>query len=313
MADGEALGGVVAGHGELDDDAQRRPLGRRELLVLERQQAGRRVVEAAQPGLEAGDVVLRPPAAELLALPRQAVDAARPSAGRGARRSWRPGTRPAPGGRGGPSRRSARRSVRMGEQHPDQVALDAVEAGQLSAAGTAGPRRRSRRRTPSAARARTPAPARSRRSGGAARSAPRRARSRAGAPATGWASETRWSWPASSRRSARPIARSTSSEALIRRPCSSHVYQVTDTPASRATSSRRSPGVRRPRPRGSSTCSGVDRLAPDAQELGRAPPGVRSIRPSTTADRAQVVAHLAARRGSTGAGRHGWPRSVQVG
>ena len=34
----------------------------------------------------------------------------------------------------------------------------------------------------------------------------------------------------------------------MRRPCSSHVYQVSDTPASIATSSRRSPGVRRPRP-----------------------------------------------------------------
>ena len=78
-----------------------------------------------------------------------------------------------------------------------------------------------------------------------------------GRPLIGWARETRWSWPASSRRSARPIARSTSVEALIRRPCSSHVYQVTDTPASRATSSRRRPGVRRPRPRGSLTASGV--------------------------------------------------------
>ena len=64
--------------------------------------------------------------------------------------------------------------------------------------------------------------------------------------------------PASSSLSARPIADSTSGEALIRRPCSSHVYQVIDTPASIATSSRRSPGARRwPPPRGRPTCSGV--------------------------------------------------------
>ena len=88
------------------------------------------------------------------------------------------------------------------------------------------------------------------------------------ASATGWASITRCSWPASSRRRARPIERSTSLDALIRRPCSSHVYQVTDTPARSATSSRRRPGVRRPRPRGSLTCSGRHRLAPGAQELG---------------------------------------------
>ena len=36
--------------------------------------------------------------------------------------------------------------------------------------------------------------------------------------------------PASSSRRARPIAASTSGEALIRRPCSSHVYQVIETP-----------------------------------------------------------------------------------
>src|SRR5690606_7067609 len=43
----------------------------------------------------------------------------------------------------------------------------------------------------------------------------------------------------------------------MRRPCSSHVYQVSDTPASIATSSRRSPGVRRRPAEGSPTCSGV--------------------------------------------------------
>lgn len=43
------------------------------------------------------------------------------------------------------------------------------------------------------------------------------------------------------------MASSTSAEILISRPCSSHVYQDTPTPASTATSSRRKPGVRRPR------------------------------------------------------------------
>ena len=57
----------------------------------------------------------------------------------------------------------------------------------------------------------------------------------------------------------------------MRRPCSSHVYHVTDTPASRATSSRRSPGVRRTRPRGSLTISGVSAsrwAAPELRHLG---------------------------------------------
>ena len=51
-------------------------------------------------------------------------------------------------------------------------------------------------------------------------------------------------------------APSTWTLALIGRPCSSHVYQVTPTPASWATSSRRSPGVRRRSPGGSPACSG---------------------------------------------------------
>ena len=40
-------------------------------------------------------------------------------------------------------------------------------------------------------------------------------------------------------------------------PCSSHVYQVTPTPASCASSSRRSPGVRRRKPGGRPTSAGL--------------------------------------------------------
>jgi hypothetical protein len=43
------------------------------------------------------------------------------------------------------------------------------------------------------------------------------------------------------------------------RPCSSHVYQLTPTPAKSATSSRRSPGVRRRVPLGSPTLLGARR------------------------------------------------------
>src|SRR5262249_15334362 len=45
----------------------------------------------------------------------------------------------------------------------------------------------------------------------------------------------------------------------VSRPCSSHVYQVTPTPASCATSSRRNPGVRRRRVGRRPTCSGFKR------------------------------------------------------
>src|SRR6185437_3808423 len=47
--------------------------------------------------------------------------------------------------------------------------------------------------------------------------------------------------------------------ALIWRPCSSQVYQVTPTPASSATSSRRSPGVRRLEPCGIPKSPGLSR------------------------------------------------------
>ena len=54
-------------------------------------------------------------------------------------------------------------------------------------------------------------------------------------------------------------ASSTCTLARIGRPCSSQVYQVTPTPDSCATSSRRSPAVRRRYPPGSPASSGVIR------------------------------------------------------
>ncbi len=59
--------------------------------------------------------------------------------------------------------------------------------------------------------------------------------------------------------SVRAIASSTWTLALIGRPCSSQVYQVTPTPASWASSSRRSPAVRRRVPAGRPTSSGLIR------------------------------------------------------
>ena len=75
--------------------------------------------------------------------------------------------------------------------------------------------------------------------------------------------------PARPRRavSARASASSTSTDALIGRPCSSHVYQLTETPASSATSSRRRPGVRRRGPGSSPTSSRCHRAA-GAEEGG---------------------------------------------
>jgi len=86
-----------------------------------------------------------------------------------------------------------------------------------------------------------------------------------GAPA----SANRWRRSCGSSRSVPAIAPSTCSDALMSRPCSSQVYQVTPTPASCATSSRRRPGVRRRPAIGSPTCSGGDPLAPAAQEPGQ--------------------------------------------
>ncbi len=81
----------------------------------------------------------------------------------------------------------------------------------------------------------------------------------AGAASGASASRNRcWRSTASSR-SVRATASSTWTLALIGRPCSSQVYQVTPTPASCATSSRRSPAVRRRCPPGSPTSSGVIR------------------------------------------------------
>src|SRR5690606_36115965 len=58
----------------------------------------------------------------------------------------------------------------------------------------------------------------------------------------------------------RAIESSTSPDTFSARPCSIHVYQETPTPASSATSSRRSPGVRRLPASGSPTWLG-DTLA----------------------------------------------------
>src|SRR5690606_29010582 len=52
---------------------------------------------------------------------------------------------------------------------------------------------------------------------------------------------------------------STDAETWMSRPCSSHVYQVTLTPASAATSSRRSPGVLRRSASGKPTSAGETR------------------------------------------------------
>ena len=270
VADGEALGGVVAGHRQLDDDAQRRPLGRRQLLVLERQEAGAAGGRSGAAGSRTGP--RRAPAttsAELVAGVATAGRRARPSRGRGgtavvaarnsasAWRAWmsqstisslrRRSRRTAP--RSGCARCRRARSMRR-----VQPGLGGVPGGELPVRPEHVGRRRLERR----------------RSAGAAPTAPRRAWRPAPAPATPSAGRARRGGPGRRRRGAAP-GRSPAArrcEALIRRPCSSHVYQVTDTPASRATSSRRRPGVRRPRPRGSLTCSGRHRLAPGAQELG---------------------------------------------
>ncbi len=81
----------------------------------------------------------------------------------------------------------------------------------------------------------------------------------AGVGSTAPASWKRWARSLASRRSVRARASRTCSETWIARACSSQVYQVTPTAESCATSSRRRPGVRRRRPRGRPTCSGVMR------------------------------------------------------
>ena len=73
------------------------------------------------------------------------------------------------------------------------------------------------------------------------------------------ASRYRCSRSARSSRSVLATASSTWVLALIWRPCSSQVYQVTPTPASSATSSRRSPGVRRREPGGMPKSPGLSR------------------------------------------------------
>jgi hypothetical protein len=81
------------------------------------------------------------------------------------------------------------------------------------------------------------------------------------------------------------IASSTCQLALIGRPCSSHVYQVTPTPASSATSSRRSPAVRRRVPGGKPTSCGRN---PPRRAFRNSPSSVRR-RADTAAGRASVV------------------------
>lgn len=79
-----------------------------------------------------------------------------------------------------------------------------------------------------------------------------------GSASAGQDSARRCSRPVSSIPNTRPTASSTWPEAVTR-SCSSHVYQVTPTPASVATSSRRSPGARRRPVTGSPTCPGPSR------------------------------------------------------
>ena len=80
-------------------------------------------------------------------------------------------------------------------------------------------------------------------------------------------SSTRWVRSAGVRRSARDSASSTSSEARTSRPCSSHVYQVVPTPARWATSSRRSPGVRRRPPPWQADVLGLEQSTALAQKV----------------------------------------------
>ena len=270
MADGEAPGGVVAGDGELDDDAQAGPLDRASAAGTRtsgcpargwskrRRRVSKRATSCSGHHVRNSALTAR-----------QAVDELdhRRVVAHGGRGGAELGERLA--GVDVPVDDQPAHAV-VGEQHPDQVALDALEPLERRVqAGLGGVPGRELPVRPEHVRRRR---LERRRSAGAAPTAPRRASSTSGPfAATGWASDTRCSWPASSRRRARPIERSTSVDALIRRPCSSHVYQVTETPASRATSSRRRPGVRRLRPRGSLTCSGVSasrRARRNAAELG---------------------------------------------
>ena len=153
------------------------PFAGRQLLVLERQLAGARMVVATHPGLELGDVDLRPPLARTRGSLRAVVRPVRPPSGRRAARRCRRGTRrgcaaPAWG-------QSATSSSRrwLGEDHPQQVAIVGRSADRSS--GTSATGRGSTRGTPTAAPARRRAPAPSTRSAAPAR------RERARLPASG--------------------------------------------------------------------------------------------------------------------------------
>lgn len=67
----------------------------------------------------------------------------------------------------------------------------------------------------------------------------------------------RWARSSASNCKTRAKLSSTCPETVIARPCSSQVYQVAPTPASRASSSLRSPGVLRRVPGGNPTCWGL--------------------------------------------------------
>src|SRR5580704_4261672 len=108
------------------------------------------------------------------------------------------------------------------------------------------------------------------------------------------ASRYRCSRSARSRRRVPATASSTCVLALISRPCSSQVYQVMPTPASRATSSRRSPGVRRRGPGARPTSSGRT-LARRA--LRNRPSSARTGRPGAARERAWPEAAAGATAG----------------
>lgn len=85
-------------------------------------------------------------------------------------------------------------------------------------------------------------------------------------------------------RNVRATASNTCALALIGRPCSNHVYQVTPTPASCATSSRRKPGVRRRDPTGNPTSAGPIRSRRDRKNADNSPRRTACPDPEPTAE-----------------------------
>ena len=156
------------------------------------------------------------------------------------------------------------RLTRIDHQQPQQISPIRQADGRASRARPRPPG--SRRGSSSSARAGTPGSDAASRPERSAGRSPRRARS-GSVPATSSASGSSVRASANSvlrsagsSRSARASASSTSGEGLMSRPCSSHVYQDTPTPASAASSSRLRPGVRRrPPSSGSPTSAGDSR------------------------------------------------------